>query len=529
VIVVLNKINSHHFDLNRRGLLNKYPGRIQEFVQTDCETGTGIATLQEAILHVIHTLPHLRARFPIAWFAIKDHLSTMEDNFISFDRYRELCSALGETDERAQEVLAYALHCLGIALNYRDDPRLREHHVLNPHWVTKGIYGILNSGIAAGGHGEVGLMDLASILDKTAYPRNMHPFLLGLMRRFELCFRFPDPKDDRYLIPQLLGKEQPVISSHFSSGSLRFMYSYPIWPEGLIPRFIVRTHSLSVAQPRWRTGVVLEFEGNRALIKGDPEEKTVSISITGPLEGRRRLLAVIRSDFERIHADIRGLRPIASVPLDQNGGGTISYDVLRTFEQQGVQRFPHVIGNKVISVEVHELLNSVELPTAPAGTAVNIFISYSHKDDALRGELDTHLKLFQRVGLVDTWHDRRLSPGDDWRSQIDRQLDGAEVVLFLVSADFLASDYCFDIEATRALRRHRAGNAIVVPIIVRDCVWQDAPFSYLQVLPDTALPVRLWPDRDSAWKNVAEGVRRAIVRLRPGTVIRDGEVVEAEE
>jgi len=112
------------------------------------------------------------------------------------------------------------------------------------------------------------------VLDKNSYPSIMHQFLIGLMRKFELCFRFPDPKDDLYLIPQLLGKEQPPLGDEYARGAcLNFEYTYVIWPEGLIPRFIVRTHALSTGQPRWRTGVILQFEGNRALVKGDPEEK----------------------------------------------------------------------------------------------------------------------------------------------------------------------------------------------------------------------------------------------------------------
>jgi len=253
----------------------------------------------------------------------------------------------------------------------------------------------------------------------------------------------------------------------------------------------------------------------------------VSISVTGPFDGRRRLLAVIRSDFERIHADIRGLRPIASVPLPEYHGSSIPYDVLRTFEQGSVDEFPYAIQGKVIRINVRTLLNSVELPLAPMGRAVKVFISYSHKDDGLRAELDTHLKLFERVGLVETWHDRRLSPGQDWKNQIDRNLEIADLIVFLVSSDFLASDYCYDIEMMRALQRHSLREARVVPIIVRDCVWEDAPFSELQALPLDGKSVRSWPDRDSAWKGVVQGVRRVIVELRRNSS-RVGAEVEAE-
>jgi internalin A len=290
---------------------------------------------------------------------------------------------------------------LGIALNFRDDPRLRFAHVLNPQWVTNGVYRILNSDLVERNRGELSLSDLCQILDPEVYPPPMHDFLLSLMRRFELCFRFPEPRDQTFLIPELLGKEQPHLGSEFQpTACLNFQYTYPVWPEGLLPRFIVRTHALSANQFRWRTGVILDFDGNRALVKADPQERVVFISVTGPQQGRRRLLAVIRSDFERIHADISKLNPGASVPLPGDPSVAIPYEELRVYESSGIVSVPRVVGGVLVTVNVEELLNSVELPAVPAGEPVRIFVSYSHKDDDLRAELETHLKLFQRLGLA---------------------------------------------------------------------------------------------------------------------------------
>ena len=113
------------------------------------------------------------------------------------------------------------------------------------------------------------------ILPADEYPRKMHLFVLDLMRKFELCFPFPD-ETNRYLVPELLDKQQlPEADSFSPDECLGFEYHYPILPEGLLPRFIVRTHSMSEGQPRWRSGVILGFEGCRALVKADVTEKTV--------------------------------------------------------------------------------------------------------------------------------------------------------------------------------------------------------------------------------------------------------------
>jgi internalin A len=514
VIIVLNKIMSEPFELNRRGLQEKYPGKIREFVRTDCKEDVGIDDLRQVILRETDRLPHLRDNFPHNWFIVKERLSRRNENYISFAQYREFCSSLGEDDEEAQESLARALHCLGIALNYKDDPRLSDLHVLNPHWVTNAIYKLLNSELVQRQRGEVAIGDLSSVLDPAIYPTNMHEFVLSLMRKFELCFRFPEPRDDRYLIPQLLGKEQPQLGSEFEMDScLNFVYDYPVWPEGLLPRFIVRTHALSNRQHRWRTGVVLEFEGNRALVKADPQEKRVAISVAGPRRGRRQLLAIIRSDFERIHADLPKLCPIPGVPLPESPSTVLSYHELQALEQARVPSMTRYVEGVVRAIDIQRLLEDVEMPRYSGGP-IDVFVSYSHKDDELRAELDVRLKLFQRQGAINAWHDRRISPGDRWKDEIDEQMERAKLVLFLVSADFIASDYCYGREMERALQRSRERTTTVIPIIVRDCMWQETPLAEYEALPEKGRPLRSWPAPDPAWQSVAQGISRALAKLR---------------
>ncbi|HUT34009.1 MAG TPA: COR domain-containing protein [Planctomycetota bacterium] len=512
VIVVLNKIKEHPFDLNRGGLKQKFPA-IRDFIATDCADRTGIAELRAAIERETDALEHLRASFPAAWFAIKDRLSGMKENYLTFDKYRGICDANGESGREAQDALATHLHNLGIALNYRDDPRLRGMHVLNPRWVTQGIYAILTDRKLAARRGELSLPYLGAILDPQAYPEELHGFLLELMRKFELCFPFPD-EVGHYLIPDLLGKEEPVdlVSQFDPRECLNFEYHYPVVPEGMLPRFIVRNYVLNTGRPRWRTGAVLEFEGCRALVKADVPEKRVRISIQGPREGRRNLLAIIRYEFERIHAGFT-FRPIETVPVPGHPDLTVPYQKLRVLESKGISSFSEVAGDDVLDLSVSDLLNGVDVPEAAVEPA-RLFYSYAHEDERLRDELEVQLKLFQRRGLILHWHDRCITPGKEWHQQIDHYLNEANIILLLVSPDFLASDYCCDVEVRRALERHQAGEARGVPIIVRDVDWQRTVLGKLQALPTDGKPVVQWPDRDTAWKEVAAGIERVVRELR---------------
>jgi internalin A len=157
-----------------------------------------------------------------------------------------------------------------------------------------------------------------------------------------------------------------------------------------------------------------------------------------------------------------------------------------------------------------------EAPGEGAGRPINLFYSYSHKDEAFRNELETHLKLLQRIGIITCWHDSKIEAGLEWKKRIDENLERAEIVLLLVSADFLASDYCYEKEMAYALKRHDIGEMWVVPVIVRDVNWKSAPFAKLQALPKDGVAVTLWPNKDSAWRNVSEGIEQIAKDIRRG-------------
>jgi hypothetical protein len=145
---------------------------------------------------------------------------------------------------------------------------------------------------------------------------------------------------------------------------------------------------------------------------------------------------------------------------------------------------------------------------------VEIFISYTHEDGSLLKELIKHLSMMKRDGLVKLWYDRDIDAGDEWEQDITQHLNSARVILLLVSSSFVASDYCYGVEVGRAMERQGAGEAIVIPIILRPADWKTAPFGKLQGLPTDAKPVTKWSDRDEAFLNVAKGIRRRILQLQ---------------
>src|SRR6266849_2759431 len=173
--------------------------------------------------------------------------------------------------------------------------------------------------------------------------------------------------------------------------------------------------------------------------------------------------------------------------------------------------------------------------------AVKIFFCYAHEDEYLLIQLQMHLRPLEREGLIEFWYDRNISAGTEWEREISEQLNTAQIVLLLVSPDFMNSDYCYAVEMKQAIQRYERNEACVIPVILRPVYWQIASLRILQALPTDAQPIvdRNWHTLDEAFYNVTEGVRRAVEeiiakqRLEEGNTLlnlkRDEEALEAYE
>ena len=148
---------------------------------------------------------------------------------------------------------------------------------------------------------------------------------------------------------------------------------------------------------------------------------------------------------------------------------------------------------------------------------IEIFYAYSHLDEELRQQLENHLTLLERQGIIRNWHDRKISGGREWEGEIHEHLNTARIILLLISSDFLASDYCYDVEMNRAMERHEAREARVIPIILRPVAWRRSRFGILQAFPKDAKPVTRWEDRDEAFTDIAERIEVVVGELNQDT------------
>ena len=512
VIIALNKSKSYPCQVDRNALREKYPF-IVDFVDTDCKAGTGISILKQTMEKTAKRLPAIRLPFPSAWWAIKEELEKKDRDYLNYANFRSLCARLGEADESKQDSLAVILHSLGVALNYADDLSLRDTTILNPHWVTSGIYTILRDATHDDGTGELHLRDVQRVLPKES--ADMRRYMVELMRRFELAFPLNET-GDRWLVPQRLAEQQPKLAAEWQGSDVtRLRYHYTTLPEGLIPRFITRTYPLSEGQPRWVNGVILEENGCRGLVRADQAERLITVAVTGEPAERRQLLGLIRADFQRIHGDIEGLNPREEIELADKPGTFVDLHVLQ-LDEQNKKSSSAATSEGTIPVNPSKELNRVSAPAArdPHQWKAKLFISYSSADAKPHDALLQRLKPLVSEGLVTTWSDRCLVVGQEWDKVIRRELKEADLIICLVSAAFEASGYIQDVEVDCAVERAEKKEAVLASIVLEKCQWKRSRLAKYQVLPPKGAPVRDTKPQRNAWHAVAEELRTVLEILR---------------
>ena len=469
VLIVGNKTDQHPLDIDRTGLQKKYPN-IVGILETSAATGTGIEALKAEIAKQVDTLPHVRDLLPEKWFTVKSKLEELgrDKNFITQDEYLNLCGANDVTDETSQHTLIGFLHDLGVVLHFQDDPRLEALGILNPQWVTNGVYKILNSHKLFQNQGTLTLPILNKTLNPPEYPSNKRLFIVDMMKKFELCYEIPYGYDVEpnvsFLIPDLLPKDEPFTGEW--DGALAFQYHYNVLPTSIISRFIVRMNAF-VHKTVWRSGVVLKSGGNTALVKADTEDRKIFIFVNGDVPTRRDFLSAIRMEFSAIHRTIAKIEATEKVPLpSQPTVAPVDYEFLLRLERDNRPTFPVQSGNDIIDVDVKELLDGVR---PSKNQSVKVFISYGHDDKPFVK------KLAGDIGKdnIETWWDfDYLKGGDNWQKEIQKGIKLCDFFIVVLSPNSVERDWVLK-EITYANEYKKK----IIPLMLKDC---ERPISVIE-------------------------------------------------
>ncbi|MCA1900428.1 MAG: leucine-rich repeat domain-containing protein [Chloroflexi bacterium] len=359
VILVGNKCDQHEMDVEKRTLLNRYPN-ICGFVGTSARTGENIERLRHKIQEEVRAMPQVRVLFSADYLAVKEEMETLSAAHISHEEFVRVCERHGVNDEKDQDNLLDLLHDLGTVLYFRDadgNPLLPALGVLNPNWVTRGVYLIVTHPALKDKHkGRLTMKLLREILSAPEYSRHCED-IAKLLERFELCYR---ADDSSYWLPSLMEKDEPAALGDFSS-AMKFEYWHPELPKSVIVRFIVKAHKMILDNKVWRYGAVLKLDGNTALVRADEHLKRVSIFIAGEESTRRDALAILRAHFDDIHARF-ATPPQAYIYPPQCPSLYLPFEKMKRLLKTGTTTIPDECNNKPITINLRELLDGFVTP-----------------------------------------------------------------------------------------------------------------------------------------------------------------------
>ena len=364
VIVIQNKIDERKKPINQEGWKKRFVN-IVEYHDVSALKSLGIDTLIRAIKNELTALPHIGDVLPKKWIDIRAELDALNENYILYSHYQEICTNFGLDSDQA-DLLSEYYHDLGVFLHFKNNPILRNLIFLNPEWATNAVYKITDDPIVQENFGKFRFEDLQRIWsDHSEYPPDKHIHLLELMKSFELCFELPE--NQNYIIPELLRIEQPEFDWDFKD-NLLFKYTYDFMPAGVITRFIVNIHDLILDDLFWREGVVLSWEDTKAVIIKSQSRK-IEIRLNG--SKKAELLDIIRREFEFIHRPFKNLIVDEFIPCickvcyetlqlgdEDINPGFFSYPQVLKAQKHGVKEL--LCQSSFINVIIDDLLQGVE-------------------------------------------------------------------------------------------------------------------------------------------------------------------------
>ncbi|MBX2928067.1 MAG: TIR domain-containing protein [Saprospiraceae bacterium] len=507
---------------------------IRREVDFKIKTDGRFNALRDTIQDVLSSqMKHLPLKFPANWNEVRLELYRLREteNHIDSARFERICTDCGVMEKQSRQDLSRWLHNLGVILHFQDDPALADFIVLNPQWASNAVYEIMRHKEVLDNAGRFQRSLLRKVWSDSGYSDAEQGKLLNLMLKdnFEVCFQTFEHGREIYIAPQLLPDNRPEAYQWLQEKTtLRYTYQYPFMPIGIIGRLIVRLHDdIEELQGRkmiWVKGAILAKDGCRAQISetDDPQDgrKLIRIEVQGDgVEERKNTLRDIRQELDRIHSrSFPTLKVFQKIPCicSQCSAAAIprEFDVadLRNRSKSTIE-----CPKSSVDIKVRQLLEGffpeegrLAIEKKGGGRSKKIFFSYSKHDRQWLDQLLKHLASLRYNERIQPWNDADILPGDDWNDAITRELAEADIIILLVSSDFLATPYIQSVEIKSAMERHEQSEARVIPIILKPCDWQDMPFGKLNGLPFKGQPVSKWADRDDAWLAVVQGIKKIV-------------------
>lgn len=525
ILIFQNEKAGRSKQIDLAGIKGRFDN-VEARYRGNLELPDAINEIKDAIPFYVKQLPHIGQSLPKKWIDIRKDIEELAKTtaYISQNEYFNIYKGHLEFDREKALQLSRYLHDLGVFLHFQDDVLLRRTVILQNTWATEAVFKILDDEVVKENLGRFDETDCQRLWADTVYA-DMHPELLQLMVKFEIAYQLADTMPPIWLAPQLLQPSKPeTLNGWEKPGDLELRYHYDFLPKGLVNRLMVRKHRY-VQQPElgWKNGALFEQGETQLMVQLSAKGDEIILRARGPQ--CKELLSIIAADLDALNETFSGLsdkvtKKIPCICKECRKSTTPEfYDYEELVERKGLNKKTIECRRPPFAdVSVFELLEGVQadhekleaFTQAGKQGGKKAFFSYSRHDRQFLDQFLGHLSGLRRQGKLQPWDDRQILPGEEWDEAIKKELAAADIIFLLVSADFLNTDYIWEVEVKAAMERHYKGDTSVIPIIIRPCSWQSMPFGELNGLPRKGKPVVSYTTMDDAWLEIAKEIEELI-------------------
>ncbi|MFA8298733.1 MAG: COR domain-containing protein [Hyphomicrobiales bacterium] len=459
-----------------------------------------IDNLKNIIGHEISQLFRKKTKVPNCWKKIRKYIVTTakQKEFISLS---DFIKEINIDKEEAVKSIEY-YHDLGICFYFQDNELLERKIFLRKNYIINAIYSILNDPEIKKNAGQFNKKEIFNKWStQGSICQEMNIEFIILMEYFKLIQPLKKIDEGQYLAPKLLPKEQPEFNWNYS-GNICLEYKYKTSCKGLIIKIISDMCKLIKDGFIWYNGVILKQKNTEALITEDSQNKSIIIRIKG--NDYKDLMSIIEYNLEEIHKDveIKEKKELVSCICNKCKQDKTPYffEYTSLLERQEKKKETAECDNSYEDINIQSLLDSVftentkdNKPPVNKSTEnkdnsneLKFFISYSKDNEQQLDKFKKYLGQYKGHYKFTPWYDGDLKCGDEWDPEIKRNLNEADLIIFLVSNDFLATDYIRDVEIETAMKRHKKGETKILPVILTDCNWQSKinPLNKITCFPE---------------------------------------------
>ncbi len=458
------------------------------------------------------------------WEGIKTTLQQRKgENIWMKAEFLQALQAL-DADIKEDSMLSYgqSLHAMGFIFYYPNDSLLGEHVFINPEWVVAHIYGILDDDVLTQG----GKFDQQKVVDQLG--DEYADLFIALMKKFELIFEHEE--EAVFIAPQYLPEtctDKPTLISYQAvlPEEASLIVHFPeFMPPSLIQRLIVAFGDKAIGKVYWKYGGLFLLENQHVLIESQPEERNLTF------KAKDHNHAVLWSAFQELRKKTNQDDQLY-ISLD-NGKNHLKITDILEQKKLGNQSVKTLAGESC-SIEgytwlfdVHKPQNTI--PMEDQKKVLKVFISYSHDDIEYRKELQTYLINLERDKIIEIWQDSQINPGEQWDAKIKTTLEGADIIILLVSQSFIASNYVHEVEMRKSLKKVEEGSTKIIPVLLKNCDWKawkvlpedvkeeiegkKGSMGSYQFFPmdenQRLRPVNRWEFQEDVWTKLADYIRK---------------------